>query len=214
MLLAAAGIPKFFPNVSPRRVVELSLVAAVTGIVWLFSAMDVNASAAIVTGPLVLIGLAMGGLASQLGSVTVSAVPDDQSPEVGGLQNTATQFGASLGTALAGSVLIASLTASFFSGIAENPAVPQQVVSQATVELSAGVPFVSDAQLTTALDDAGVDQATTQAIVDENEKARVDGLRSALALLAIIGLIGLLFTRRIPTVQPGAAASVPASVPT
>jgi EmrB/QacA subfamily drug resistance transporter len=204
MLLAAAGIPKFFPNVSPRRVVELSLVAAVTGIVWLFSAMDVNASAAIVTGPLVLIGLAMGGLASQLGSVTVSAVPDDQSPEVGGLQNTATQFGASLGTALAGSVLIASLTASFFSGIAENPAVPQQVVSQATVELSAGVPFVSDAQLTTALDDAGVDQATTQAIVDENEKARVDGLRSALALLAIIGLIGLLFTRRIPTVQPGA----------
>ena len=214
MLLAAAGIPKFFPNVSPRRVVELSLVAAVIGIVWLFSAMDVNASAAIVTGPLVLIGLAMGGLASQLGSVTVSAVPDDQSPEVGGLQNTATQFGASLGTALAGSVLIASLTASFFTGIAENPAVPQQVVSQATVELSAGVPFVSDAQLTTALDDAGVDQATTQAIVDENEKARVDGLRSALALLAIIGLIGLFFTRRIPTVQPGAAASVPASVPT
>ena len=67
MLLAAAGIPKFFPNVSPRRVVELSLVAAVIGIVWLFSAMDVNASAAIVTGPLVLIGLAMGGLASQLG---------------------------------------------------------------------------------------------------------------------------------------------------
>ena len=91
---------------------------------------------------------------------------------------------------------------------------PQQVVSQATVELSAGVPFVSDAQLATALDDAGVDQATTQAIVDENEKARVDGLRSALALLAIIGLIGLFFTRRIPTVQPGAAASVPATVPT
>ncbi len=133
MLLAAAGIPKFFPNVSPRRVVELSLVAAVVGIVLLFSAMDVNASAAIVTGPLMLIGLAMGGLASQLGSVTVSAVPDDESPEVGGLQNTATQFGASLGTALAGSVLIASLSASFLTGIAENPDVPQQVVDQANV---------------------------------------------------------------------------------
>ena len=64
-------------------------------------------------------------LASQLGAVTVSAVPDEQSPEVGGLQNTATQFGASLGTALAGSVLIAALTASFLTGIAENPDVPQ-----------------------------------------------------------------------------------------
>ena len=74
-------------------------MAVVLGLVVLVSAMDVGASAEIVTGPLLLIGLGMGGLASQLGSVTVSAVPDEQSPEVGGLQNTATQFGASLGTA-------------------------------------------------------------------------------------------------------------------
>ncbi len=202
MLLAAAGIPKFFPTASPRRVVELSLVAATVGLVVLFSSMDVEASAGIVTVPLMLIGLAMGGLASQLGSVTVSAVPDDESPEVGGLQNTASQFGASLGTALAGSVLIASLTASFLSGIAQNPDVPEEVSSQASVELTAGVPFISDADLETALDDAGVDPATSQAIVEVNEQARVDGLRSALALLAIIAVIALFFTKRIPKEQP------------
>jgi MFS family permease len=203
MLISAAGIPKFFPAASPRRVVESGLVAAIIGIVVLFSAMDVSASASIVTVPLFLIGLGMGALASQLGSVTVSAVPEDQSPEVGGLQNTATQFGASLGTALAGSVLIAALSASFFTGIEQNPDVPDEVSSQATVELSAGVPFVSDAQLETALEDAGVDQQTSQAIVDVNEQARVKGLRAALALLALIGVIGLFFTKRIPTRQPG-----------
>jgi hypothetical protein len=37
---------------------------------------------------MLLIGLGIGALASQLGAVTVSAVPDDQSPEVGGIQNT------------------------------------------------------------------------------------------------------------------------------
>ena len=39
----------------------------------------------------------------------------------------------------------------------------------------------------------------------------MDGLRSALALLALIGVIALFFTRRIPTRQPGtvAAASGP-----
>src|SRR5207247_665772 len=84
-------------------------------------------SAASVTVPMLLIGLGMGALASQLGSVTVSAVPDELSPEVGGLQNTASQFGASLGTALAGSVLIASLSASFLSGVSTNPAVPPEV---------------------------------------------------------------------------------------
>jgi EmrB/QacA subfamily drug resistance transporter len=209
MLISAAGIPRFFPSISPRRVVEISLVTAVIGIVVLFSAMDVDAAASIVTVPLLLIGLAMGGLASQLGSVTVSAVPDEQSPEVGGLQNTATQFGASLGTALAGSVLIASLSASFLTGIAENPDVPQQVVSQASVQLASGVPFISDADLEAALQSEGVSAATTQAVLDVNEQARLDGLRSALALLAIIAALALFFTKRIPTTQPGGAVGDP-----
>jgi uncharacterized BrkB/YihY/UPF0761 family membrane protein len=78
MLLAAAGVPRFFPTVSPRRVVNLSLGVVVVGIVLLFAAIDVEATAQIVTGPLLLIGLGLGGLASQLGSVTVSAVPDSQ----------------------------------------------------------------------------------------------------------------------------------------
>jgi EmrB/QacA subfamily drug resistance transporter len=204
-LLAAAGVPRFFPHASPRRVVELGFIAALVGIVALISAMDVGASASIVTVPLLLMGLGFGGIASQLGAVTVSAVPDDQSPEVGGLQNTASQFGASLGTALAGSVLVAALTASFLSGISENADVPPQVASEASVQLASGVPFVSDAQLEAALQDAGVDQETTQAIVHVNEEARLDGLRAALALLSFFGVIAVFFTRRLPRRQPGAA---------
>ena len=203
MLIAAAGVPRFFPTVSPRRVVGLGFVAVLIGIVVLISAMDVDASASIVTVPLLVIGLGLGGLASQLGAVTVSAVPDEQAPEVGGLQNTASQFGASLGTALAGSILIAALTASFLSGISNNPDVPPDVVSAANVQLTEGVPFVSDDQLQSALQEEGVDAETTQAIVDVNQEARLDGLRTALALLAIFSVVALFFTRRIPSVQPG-----------
>src|SRR4029450_2606368 len=122
----------------------------------------------IITWPMLLAGLGMGALASQLGSVTVSAVPDEQSGEVGGLQNTFTNLGASIGTALAGAVLISALTTSFFAGIADNPGAPPEVTSAARVELSGGIPFVSDADLEGALDDAGVPEATAQAIVDEN----------------------------------------------
>ena len=202
MLLAAAGVPKFFPTVSPRRVVNISLAVVVLGIVLLFTAMDVDATAEIVTGPLLLIGLGLGGLASQLGAVTVSAVPDSKSPEVGGLQNTSSQFGASIGTALAGSVLIAALTASFLAGIEQNPAVPDEVVAQANVQLSSGGEFISDAQLQSALQQAGVDEQTTNAIVDVNEQARLDALRATLALLGLFALIALFFTRRIPIHQP------------
>ncbi len=163
----------------------------------LMTALDVDASASIVTVPLLLMGLGFGALASQLGAVTVSAVPDEQSPEVGGLQNTATQFGASIGTALAGAILITSLTSSFLSGIAQNPDVPPEVSSQASVELASGIPFISDADLEAALEEAGATPEVTQAVVDENEQARLDGLRAALALLALIAVVALFFTRRI-----------------
>jgi Na+/melibiose symporter-like transporter len=198
LLAAAVGIPRFFPHASPRRVVRLGLLAMFAGVVVLMSAIDPTADARIVTLPLLLAGLGIGALASQLGAVTVSAVPDELSPEVGGLQNTATNLGAALGTALAGSILIASLSASFLQGVQGNPAIPRELQAQATVALAAGVPFVSDVQLQTALTEAGVPPDATAAAIDVNREARVAGLRSALAVLAVIAMIGLFAARRIP----------------
>jgi hypothetical protein len=154
---------------------------------------------------MLLAGLGIGALASQLGAVTVSSVPDEQSSEVGGLQNTGTNLGASIGTALAGAVLISALTASFLSGIKNNPAVPKDVSSKASTELAGGIPFISDAQLKTALDDADVPTATANAIVDENATARIDALRQSLSVLAVIALIAMFFTRRLP-LEPITAA--------
>jgi hypothetical protein len=146
--------------------------------------------------------------------VTVSAVPDEESGEVGGLQNTMTNLGASLGTALAGSILIAGLTTAFIEGIQENPAVPAEVAAAAELELAGGIPFVSDADLESALDEADVPTSEAQAILDENESARIQGLRASLSVLAIVALIALYFTRLMPTEPvggtPGASARAPA----
>jgi hypothetical protein len=40
--------------------------------------------------------------------------------------------------------------------------------------------------------------------VEANAQSRIDGLRTAVAILGLITLLALLFTRGIPTVQPGA----------
>ena len=135
--------------------------------------------------------------------MTVSAVPDEQSGQVGGLQNTGTQLGASIGTALAGAMLVSALTASFFGGIQTNPAVSESVAAQAQVELSGGVPFTSDSDLEAGLEQAGVTGNEADAIVEQNAQSRIDGLRSALALLALLSLVALPFARGIPTAQPG-----------
>jgi MFS family permease len=216
LLLAAAGIPKMFPKASPRRVVQLGFVALFAGIVVMIAALDAGAGPEIVTWPMLLAGLGVGALASQLGAVTVSSVPDAQSGEVGGLQNTVTNLGASIGTALAGAVLISALTTSFLAGIQNSAAVSDDLAAQAQVKLSAGIPFISDDDLESGLADAGVPPQTAEAIADDYATARLDGLRASLSVLAIIALIALPFTRRVPTTQPSTAPSVAArdAVPT
>lgn len=205
LLAAAILIPRLLPDVSPRRVVRLGILSMFAGAVILMAALDADAGAEIVTIPMLLIGLGMGALASQLGSVTVSAVPDEQSAEVGGIQNSVTNLGASIGTALAGSIMIAVLTTSFLASIEQDPAVPAKVKDQASAELQSGVPFLSDAQLKTALDEAGASADVTDAALEANAEARLDGLRAALAILALSALVSLFFTHRIPTTQPGPA---------
>jgi len=204
LLIAAVGIPRLWPQASPRRVVRIGVLLLLAGILTLMSGIDLDASAAVVSIPMFLIGLGIGALASQLGAVTVSSVPDEESGEVGGLQNTATNLGASLGTALAGSVMIAVLTASAIAGVQENPDVPAQVKAQASVELAAGVPFISDSQLEQALVDAGASEQTTQAVLDVNRQARIEGLDAALGILALLAVVALFFTGGIPRRPPGA----------
>jgi hypothetical protein len=181
----------------------LGLLALLGGLVVLMAGIKPGSGSGIVLVPMLLAGLGMGMLASQLGSVTVSAVPDENSSEVGGLQNTMTNLGAALGTALAGSVLIASLTTAFLNNIESNPAVPSQVTSQAEVKLAAGAPFISQADLTARLEKAGLDKSTTSAIVEANDEAQHLALRIAIAMLAIAAVLALFASVRIPTEQPG-----------
>jgi MFS family permease len=214
LILAAAGIPKVFPHASPRRVVRIGFLAMFAGLVVLIAGLHSGAGAGVTTWPMLLAGLGMGSLASQLGAITVSSVSDEQSGEVGGLQNTVTNLGISIGTALTGAIVIAALSSSFLSGVEQNPAVPAPVKSEASTKLASGVPFLSDAELETALGEAHVPPRATAAIVEENETSRLVGLRTALAVLAIFALVALFFTGGIPARQPGSEpASEPAAVP-
>src|SRR4051794_10505252 len=167
LLLAAVGVPKLFPKASPRLVVRVGFLALFAALVVMLALLDISAGPEIVTWPMLLAGLGIGALASQLGAVTVSSVPDERTGDVGGLQNTVTNLGASIGTALAGAVLISALSSSFYANIAANPEIPERVVSSAQVQLTSGVPFISDHDLDAALDDAQVRPTVADAIVQE-----------------------------------------------
>ncbi len=93
------------------------------------------------------------------------------------------------------------------TGVAESPAIQDSVKTQISSELVGGVPFISDAQLQTALAAAGVPQADADAIAEINATARLEALQVAFALVALVAIGALFITARIPTVPPGAVAT-------
>jgi hypothetical protein len=70
-----------------------------------------------------------------------------------------------------------------------------------------GVPFVSDADLEAALDEAGVPRRTRDEALEAYADSRIDGLRNALAILALLVVVALFFAQRIPRTQPGRPAT-------
>jgi MFS family permease len=207
LLVTAIGIPKVWPKANPRRVIRIGLLLMIVGIGFLVGGMDPDADASVMTIPMILMGLGLGALASQLGAVTVSAVSESETAEVGGLQNTATNLGASMGTALIGSVLIATLSSVALTGVASSPEVSDSLKSQISAELVGGVPFISDDQLATALAAAGVSQSEIDAVTEINAEARLEALQVAFALVGFVAIGALFISGKIPTVAPGSSAA-------
>src|SRR5262245_27089491 len=56
LLVGAVGIPRFFPNASPRRVVRLGFLALLAGLVSLIASLHVGVGPEVVTWPLLLAG--------------------------------------------------------------------------------------------------------------------------------------------------------------
>jgi len=156
------------------------------------------ADAEIVTVPFLLLGAGLGLLASQLGNVIVSSEPVERSGEVGGLQYTAQNLCASLGTALIGAVVIGTLATQLLQGIEESPAVSDAVKQTAGIQLEAGVEFVSDAQLEAALAETPLAPVEQEAIVAANAEARIEALQFGMLAVALVALLGLFPTTRLP----------------
>ncbi len=107
-------------------------------------------------------------------------------------------------------MVIGTLATQLLSGVQESPDISAAVKEQATVQLESGVQFVSDAQLADALATTTLTPTEQQAIVDANATARVEALQEGMVAVALISLLGLFLTTRLPdeplvTDEPAAA---------
>jgi hypothetical protein len=155
-----------------------------------------------------VLGVGMGLIASQLGNVVQSSVDASGRGEAGGLQFTGQQLGSSLGVALLGAIVLSGLTANFLSNVSEDDRVSSAVSEQVGVAAGSGVDFVSSDQIGAAALDAGLDEPTSEALVDSYESAQLQALKTGLLVAGLLAMLSLAFTKDLPRRLPGEAAAV------
>jgi MFS family permease len=210
MFIAAMAGPRLAAGFAPKRVAQAGLVALIVASLVLLGTIDVELNETGFAIALALFGVGAGLLLSQLGNVIMSSVGEDKTNEAGGLQGTAQNLGASLGTALIGAVLISALTTGFVSRVEENPAVPESAREQIGRAADKGIPVVpvSDVEQVALKEGLSADQA--EALADDYGDAQLQALKRAIGAVGIFAVLSLWFTRRLPgrpTVETADAAA-------
>ena len=199
MLVFALLGPRIAGRRSPRTVAQAGLIAVSIGAVVMLATLDVSLNDTGFKIALALIGAGAGLLASQLGNVIMSSVAADKSSEGGGLQGTAQNLGSSLGTAIIGAVLLASLATGFSQRIAENPEIPDAAQETIVAKAEQGIDIVPvDAAEEAALA-GGLAPEQAEAVAADYGESQLEALRLALGAVAAAALLSLWFTRRLPT---------------
>jgi Na+/melibiose symporter-like transporter len=211
MLIAALAGPKLSARLAPRPVVQIGLAAIVVAALVLVGTIDVELNETGFKLSLGLFGLGAGLLMSQLGNVIMSSAPPANTNEAGGLQGAAQNLGASLGTALIGSVLLTGLLTGFQTRIAENPELSEPVRAEITAATQQGIEIVTTEQANAAATAAGLSPADADAVTADYADAQLEALKKAMLAVALLALLALVFTRRLPgkpsTAEPEATLS-------
>jgi MFS family permease len=198
MLAAALAGPRVALRFGPRTVVRVGLGAMAIAALVLVGTVDVTLNATAFAVALVFFGIGAGLLMSQLGNVIMSSAPPDETNEAGGLQGTAQNLGASLGTALIGSVLLLGLLNGFNTRIQQNPDLSSDVKVQVSKATEAGIPIVTTDQANQALRDAGLPPADATTVTHDYADAQLAALKTSMLAVAFLAALSFWFTRRLP----------------
>ena len=202
-MFATSAIGSRLSNRFPvRTIVRSGLLLTIAGVLILLSTIKPTLSDAGFAIGMGVLGIGMGLMVSQLGNVVQSSVEGSGRSEAGGLQYTGQQLGSSLGVALIGAIVLMGLTSTFISNVEHDPRISADVSAQVGVAAGSNTNFVSSTQVGDAAKQAGLDEASTAALVDDYEAAQLRALKAGLLTAALLALASLGFTGELPHNRP------------
>jgi len=179
----------------PSSIIRWGFVLLTTGLVVLIPIVPRADSGWVLFGPLVLAGLGLGLLVSQLNNYTLSPISQERVSEAAGVNSAAGSFGLSFGLAFAGAIMLATLSFTFTKQAEASTVLQpaQQVQVADALENDAEVMSNTDLEKVLAKQPPEV-QAE---IIRINTDARPLALQVALGIPILAGLAGLLNSFRM-----------------
>jgi hypothetical protein len=157
--------------------------------------------------PLLIAGSGLGLLVSQLNNYTLAPISEERVSEAAGVNSAGGSFGLSFGLALAGGLMLATLTFTFTDMAESSTVLSPEEQQQVAAVLEEDAQLMTNTQLEELL--AGQPEEIQAEIIRINTEARPISLQVALLVPLIAGLLGLAASfrmTRLPDVKPSAAA--------
>jgi EmrB/QacA subfamily drug resistance transporter len=199
VFFVAMGASRLSTRVSPRALIQLGLLFVAAGAGLLVITIDSTYDSLPFAGSVLVIGIGLGLIASQVTNVNLASAGPEKTSETGALQGTAQNLGSAVGTAVIGSLLLTLLTTTFDHRVendASLPYGPRHTVSQKTSE---GLAFLPAEVAGGALKQKGVPAPIVTQLEANYSQSQVDALKIAVGGVALIALLGLGVTRRLPS---------------
>lgn len=187
-------------------IVRIGFALITVGVILLILVVPRADSGWYLTIPLIIVGAGLGMLVSQLNNFTLAPISEERISEAAGVNSAAGNFGLSFGLAVAGAIMLASLSV-FFTSMSDDSTVltpsEQQQVAQV---LNEDAEIFSNTGLAELL--VGQPPATQDEIIRINTEVRPLALQVALLVPLLASLIGLAISfrmARLPDIKPSSS---------
>jgi hypothetical protein len=192
-------------NRRPASIVRVGFLLALVGTVLILPIVPRAESGWALMVPLLVLGAGLGLLVSQLNNFTLAPIEDERVSEAAGVNSAAGSFGLAFGLAVAGGVMLATLSFSFTNLTETSEVIPPDQQAELAEVMEHDAEIVSDAQLDAIV--AEEPPAVQEEILAINREARDRALQAALLVPLVAAAIGLFNGFRMMRLPPVAAST-------
>lgn len=197
-LLVIAPLSAVLSKKIPGKIlVNAGLLINVCAYLLLRHTLQIDTTSTDLIPGLTLFGVGMGLVMSQINNMTLSAVPIHQAGEASGVNNTLRQVGATLGSAIIGTILIGTLGSHLVDGVQASTVIPNAMkpqIAAAVQSQTSNVEFGGGAQVGGQLP-----QYIQTEIHHIGQVATVEASHASLLYGAFFALFGFLVSLMLPS---------------